>query len=237
MYNLLKKRDNNREDEEEDMDITGGDMTSPSKTPTTTTTPFSPTSKGALTITTPSVVNTGGGASLLTAELRQQQQQSSSSSTTTTATTTTAQQQQPSPHSSISSSSAFASRPRSLSSSPIISAIPTGTNFSQVPTTAVSALSSSLKDRGSPLYRNSYEAKVQVIPTSSPFSPKPHNKNLPPLHTIDIKQELLDPIIQFYESRTNYDCMPNSCKVMVFDIDLPVREAFYVAASNGVYFW
>lgn len=87
------------------------------------------------------------------------------------------------------------------------------------------------------MYRNSYEAKVQVIPTSSPFSPKPHNKNLPPLHTIDIKQELLDPIIQFYESRTNYDCMPNSCKVMVFDIDLPVREAFYVAASNGMYFW
>ena len=58
-------------------------------------------------------------------------------------------------------------------------------------------------------------------------------KNLPPLHTIDIKQELLDPIINFYESKTNYDSMPNSGKVMVFDIDLPVRDAFYVAAVNG----
>ncbi len=76
--------------------------------------------------------------------------------------------------------------------------------------------------------------KVQVIPTSSPFSPKNHARNLPPLHTVNIKQELLDPIIQFFESKTNYDCMPNSCKVMVFDIDLPVREAFYIAATNGM---
>jgi 5'-AMP-activated protein kinase regulatory gamma subunit len=61
-------------------------------------------------------------------------------------------------------------------------------------------------------------------------------KNLPPLHTIDIKQELLDPIFNFYESKTNYDCMPNSGKVMVFDIDLPVRDAFQVAAVNDISF-
>ena len=84
------------------------------------------------------------------------------------------------------------------------------------------------KDDSAMILSSSPYPRVHPIPPSN----KTH-KNLPPLHTIDIKQELLDPIINFYASKVNYDCMPNSGKVMVFDIDLPVRDAFYVAASNG----
>jgi hypothetical protein len=51
---------------------------------------------------------------------------------------------------------------------------------------------------------------------------------------ITIDEELLSPIVNFYKNQTNYDCMPMSCKVMVFDIDLPIREAFTIAARNGI---
>lgn len=48
--------------------------------------------------------------------------------------------------------------------------------------------------------------------------------------------ELMQPIVDFYASRTNYDGMPISGKVFVFDIDLPVKEAFHVAAQNDLSF-
>jgi CBS domain-containing protein len=60
--------------------------------------------------------------------------------------------------------------------------------------------------------------------------PKLSARHLP----LQIDEELLKPIVSFYKNQTNYDCMPTSCKVMVFDIDLPIREAFTIAARNGM---
>ena len=55
----------------------------------------------------------------------------------------------------------------------------------------------------------------------------------PRVSTGQIQEEILDPILDFFKQNTNYDLMPYSGKVIVFDIDLPVREAFQVAANNG----
>lgn len=65
--------------------------------------------------------------------------------------------------------------------------------------------------------------------TVNPTSTKISGRSLP----LQIDEELLKPIISFFKSQTNYDCMPTSCKVMVFDFDLPIREAFTIAARNG----
>lgn len=42
------------------------------------------------------------------------------------------------------------------------------------------------------------------------------------------------PVITFLKSRTAYDAMPVSSKIIIFDIDLPVKEAFVVAAENSI---
>ncbi len=49
------------------------------------------------------------------------------------------------------------------------------------------------------------------------------------------QRDLLQPIIKFYTAKRNYDCMPESGKVILFDIDLPVKDAFYAAATNGLF--
>lgn len=67
-----------------------------------------------------------------------------------------------------------------------------------------------------------------VIISSSPTSK-------PRVTTGQIQEEILDPIFDFFKTNTNYDLMPYSGKVIVFDIDLPVREAFQVAANNGMF--
>ncbi|KAL0483877.1 AMPK-gamma [Acrasis kona] len=56
-----------------------------------------------------------------------------------------------------------------------------------------------------------------------------------PLH-FDDYSELLSSVVSLFKKQTNYDCMPTSSKVMVFDMDLPIREAFSIAARNDIVF-
>lgn len=59
------------------------------------------------------------------------------------------------------------------------------------------------------------------------------SRAVPQMHSKDIK-ELLQPVLDFYMTRKNYECMPRSGKVIVFDVDIAVREAFHIAAQNGL---
>jgi hypothetical protein len=43
---------------------------------------------------------------------------------------------------------------------------------------------------------------------------------------------LLKPIIEFFKTHTCYEMMPSSNKVVVFDIDTQVKEAFRFAAEE-----
>lgn len=49
------------------------------------------------------------------------------------------------------------------------------------------------------------------------------------------KKELLEPITAFFSNARNFDSMPISSKVIVFDIDIKVKDAFQVASENGMY--
>jgi hypothetical protein len=49
---------------------------------------------------------------------------------------------------------------------------------------------------------------------------------------LDVK-ELSKPIIKFFKKHSAYDIMPSSTKVIVFDIDAKVKEAFSVAAETS----
>ncbi|KAL9657303.1 hypothetical protein ABK040_011523 [Willaertia magna] len=66
--------------------------------------------------------------------------------------------------------------------------------------------------------------------------PSEQNILRPPVTSGQIQEEILNPILEFFKHNTNYDLMPYSGKVIVFDIDLPVREAFQVAANNDISF-
>lgn len=48
--------------------------------------------------------------------------------------------------------------------------------------------------------------------------------------------ELKKPIIKFFKKHSCYDIMPASTKVIVFDIDAQVKEAFSVAVENNIQF-
>lgn len=48
--------------------------------------------------------------------------------------------------------------------------------------------------------------------------------------------ELVAPIIDFFQGKQCYDFMPPSGKVIVFDIDLHVKDAFRVAVQNDITF-
>lgn len=46
-------------------------------------------------------------------------------------------------------------------------------------------------------------------------------------------KKLVSPIIKFLKKHTCYDIMPSSTKVIVFDIDAKVKEAFKVAVESS----
>ena len=51
-----------------------------------------------------------------------------------------------------------------------------------------------------------------------------------------MNEQLFSPIIHFFAKSTNYDCMPPSVKLIVFDVDMPVKEAFAIATQNDLSF-
>lgn len=50
-------------------------------------------------------------------------------------------------------------------------------------------------------------------------------------------KKLVSPIIKFLKKHTCYDVMPSSTKVIVFDIDAKVKEAFKVAVESSKFFY
>jgi hypothetical protein len=82
----------------------------------------------------------------------------------------------------------------------------------------------------------SFATAVPTLNTSNLNNVNPSKLSARQHLPLQIDEELLKPIVSFYKNQTNYDCMPTSCKVMVFDIDLPIREAFTIAARNGIFF-
>jgi hypothetical protein len=51
------------------------------------------------------------------------------------------------------------------------------------------------------------------------------------------KSELVEPILTFYKKNTIYEYMPKSTKVIVFDLDTLIKEAFSVVEETSLFFF
>ena len=47
--------------------------------------------------------------------------------------------------------------------------------------------------------------------------------------------ELVKPIINFFKKSSCYDLMPGSSKIIVFDVDSKVKDAFHIAVETSIF--